>query len=82
MGESRTARWMGEAMNEGYYIEVAENGPWLAQDLAITSDWEKRGVWPTEEDARKAITDSLTYANETRGLLRHSDKRLRPLSFA
>lgn len=46
-------------MSEGYFVEVFEGGPWLAQDLSIAIEFEQRGVWPTEEAAQDAINESL-----------------------
>lgn len=43
----------------GYYIEVAEHGPWLRQDLSVTPNWTERGVWPTMQAAEDAMEESL-----------------------
>lgn len=46
-------------MNETYYVEIAEGGPWLAQDGSVAVDWETRGLWPSKEDAAEAFMKSL-----------------------
>jgi hypothetical protein len=42
-----------------FYVEVAEGGPWLAQDITVTDDWDMRGLWATEEQAAAARYKSL-----------------------
>lgn len=42
-----------------FYIEVAEGGPWLAQDLSVTNNWSLRGLWATEQQAAAARDKSL-----------------------
>jgi hypothetical protein len=43
----------------GYYIELAENGPWLTFDGEVTLDFEERGIWPSKPKAQAAIRDAL-----------------------
>lgn len=45
--------------SNGWYVELAPGGPWLAQDYSVTCDFEQRGLWVTREEAQKAIDRSL-----------------------
>lgn len=44
---------------DGYIVEIAEGGPWLGHDLTVTVEYQDRGIWPTFEEARQALTRSL-----------------------
>lgn len=43
----------------GYVVELAEGGPWLAQDLSVAINWDERGVWEQITDAELALANSL-----------------------
>jgi hypothetical protein len=43
----------------GYIIELAEHGPWLTQDGAVTTNWGDRGIWHELADAELAMARSL-----------------------
>ena len=57
-----TAPPIGSAtiLHQGYIIELAEGGPWLAQDLTVTINWGERGVWHDITDAELALARSLS----------------------
>ena len=44
----------------GYFVELADGGPWLKNDLTWTPAWNERGVWPELADAEAAIAKSLS----------------------
>ncbi len=46
--------------HQGYIIEIAEGGPWLAQDGTVTINWGERGVWHELTDAELALARSLS----------------------
>ncbi len=50
---------MSEIKSQGYIIELAEGGPWLAQDLTVTPNFDERGVWHEIVDAELAMARSL-----------------------
>jgi hypothetical protein len=43
----------------GYYVELADNGPWLTKMGAVTHCWDERGIWDTAKEAEDAINRSL-----------------------
>lgn len=47
-------------LNQGYIIEIASGGPWLAQDLTVAINWDARGVWHEITDAELALARSQT----------------------
>src|ERR1022692_379991 len=42
----------------GYYVELAENGPWLTKAGMVGDLWESRGIWTTREAAQAALARS------------------------
>jgi hypothetical protein len=46
----------------GFYVEIAEGGPYLARDGSVTEYWANRGVWPSRYDAEVALHES-THGN-------------------
>lgn len=46
-----------------YIVEIAQGGPWLAQDGSIAIDWEKRGVWTTKHEAELVLSMALNHPN-------------------
>lgn len=44
---------------DGYCIEMFDESVWLTQDLKITPDYGKRGIWKTFEEAQEAMKEAL-----------------------
>ena len=39
----------------GYIVDLFEGTAWLTKDLQVTTGWAERGVWATQEEAKKAM---------------------------
>lgn len=59
MGVRLHVQGVMKAEADGFYVEVAEGGPWLGQDGSVVIEFEERGIWPTYRAAAEAIADSL-----------------------
>ena len=39
----------------GYILTIIPEELWLTSDGFLTENWDKRGIWPSPEDAKKAL---------------------------
>jgi len=39
----------------GFIVDLFEGSAWLTNDLQVTTVWAERGVWATQEEAKKAM---------------------------
>ena len=39
----------------GFIVDLFEGSAWLTKDLQVTTVWAERGVWATQEEAKKAM---------------------------
>jgi len=58
-------KWSGVIKFGGFYIEIKEGGPYLAQDGTVTEYWANRGVWPSRYDAEMALHESMKQNDRT-----------------
>lgn len=45
-------------MTEGYIIELFESA-WLTQDMGVTDDWAKRGVWQDRSEVERVLARAM-----------------------
>lgn len=43
----------------GYFLEVAEGGPWFRQDGTVTTEFAERGLWASISEAGIALNHFL-----------------------
>ncbi len=48
-----------DAFSYGFSVELADGGPWLAQDGTVAMTYADRGAWATYEEAEAALRRSL-----------------------
>lgn len=49
----------------GIILEIRGGKAWITQDGQITTDWRKRGVWPTAVEAIAVLNQAVEPRGET-----------------